>query len=678
MDLATTFQERKQEVMHSFESAISLARDVARKDAEDSLQETKDRFAKEQLYVVVCGEFKQGKSSFINALLEEPGLCPVDILVTTSLVSTIGYASEEKITVYLGQPGNAKPKEIGRNEIANYVSEQRNRRNRQNARLLTVETPNEHLKSGLLLVDTPGVGGVYAEHSSITYGFVPNADVVLFVSDALKPLSRVELDFVAQVAEHCRNLIFVVTKKDKTPSLQQILEDNRAKLSRVLNRPPDEISITAVSNLLKERYLQSRKPEDLEDSNFPAFERELWGFLGEQRGQILLMRALDALGESVADMRAPYQAEWEAYQDHTEQELSEIEQELTGARDALRELSDNSAQWRQDLSDGLAGIRKEILERSFEEGKVNIRSRIHQYLLDDNLVRQPLVLNERVAADLNLMMNTLGQEIAARAAELQREVETSSKLDLNPFKSDRPFREIAPPSASPRAWGAPTGIEIAVDAAKRSVLEGGSTSIVGAMLGGIVGSTAAAFTAGGTTAAAAAMTAATAGSLVAAPVVVTGVAVGGAIGAIVGVTKAVQNSLRDASALAYNERKKATEEAIWPSVESSFRLCAISLDRALAELDGAMRNDLENKIKREERSLNQSIKQFQEGRQASEEDAAVKRDELSLMLERFDRLQTQLQATARTVLGTLEPVQPPASDGKANRGEVVDERNDLT
>jgi predicted GTPase len=677
MDSAIAFQERKQDVMRLFESATSLAHDIARKDAEDRLREAEDRFAKEQLYVVVCGEFKQGKSSFINALLEEPGLCPVDILVTTSLVSTISYASEEKITVYLGEPGNAQPKEIDRNEIADYVSEQRNRKNRQNARLLTVEIPNEHLRSGLLLVDTPGVGGVYAEHSSITYGFAPNADVVLFISDALRPLSQTELEFVARVSKHCRNLIFVVTKKDKTPSLQQIVEDDRAKLSQVLKRPADQILITAVSNLLKDRYVRSQNAKDLADSNFPAFERELWGFLNEQRGGMLLMRAMAELADSVADMQAPYQAEWEAYQDHTERELNEIERELTEARDTLTRLLDNKAQWRQHLGSGLTEIRDKILKRSFLLNKEEVERRADEYLQDDKLLQEPSTIGARVAADITLMFASLGKEIIAKATDLQREIETSSKLDLNPFKRDRLLQEIeiSPPSPLDKIRGRVqrrhprTGVALDTSKgiAKNAAVGAGATGAIAANIGAVIGS----FTAGIFVPGVGAIPGYTVGFII-------GGGIGTVVGAGLGTIRALQQSLGTVRESKYSESKNATEEIIRPFITSYFKTCAIRLDDMLRELESAMTTELEDKIIREEENLSQSIKQFQAARLSSEQEAAVKEQKLRLVLDRFDLLQTQMQATAKTVLGTIELASQPALNEKANHGRFADERNDLT
>jgi len=50
--------------------------------------------------LVVMGEIKKGKSSFINALLVEPGLLPTATDVATSTVFKIIYGPEKKFKVF--------------------------------------------------------------------------------------------------------------------------------------------------------------------------------------------------------------------------------------------------------------------------------------------------------------------------------------------------------------------------------------------------------------------------------------------------------------------------------------------------------------------------------------------------------------------------------------------------
>ena len=69
---------------------------------------------------LVCGEFKRGKSSFINAFLEED-LCPTDAGIATAVVSIIRYRKERKVTRYYGDINNLQSEEISFDNIEKYA-----------------------------------------------------------------------------------------------------------------------------------------------------------------------------------------------------------------------------------------------------------------------------------------------------------------------------------------------------------------------------------------------------------------------------------------------------------------------------------------------------------------------------------------------------------------------------
>src|SRR5262249_62040727 len=89
---------------------LGLLADVAplaarQQAAAQRLAETARRLADEKLFLLVCGEFKRGKSKLVNALLGIDGLCPIGLDVTTAAVVTVRYADAERVTVLRGEPG---------------------------------------------------------------------------------------------------------------------------------------------------------------------------------------------------------------------------------------------------------------------------------------------------------------------------------------------------------------------------------------------------------------------------------------------------------------------------------------------------------------------------------------------------------------------------------------------
>ena len=197
-------------------------------------------------------------------------------------------------------------KEIRRREIEAYVTEKKNSDNKKQAKLLMIETPNPRLKDGLTFVDTPGVGSLNPEHSVATLECLPQADVVLFVSDSQKPLTETEISFLKQVKKYSSNILFLLTKKDLCSDAleyEKIMEDNRDKISQATGLGRDKIPYVAVSSALKLSAKGQSNPalakRQLRSSNFGEFENMLWELLAKNRSRILFMPPLQGLAKEL-------------------------------------------------------------------------------------------------------------------------------------------------------------------------------------------------------------------------------------------------------------------------------------------------------------------------------------------------------------------------------------------
>jgi len=136
----------------------------------------------EPFLFVVVGEVKSGKSSFINALLQE-NICKVDAAPCTDVVQKIEY-SKDPIETVLTQ----HYKKIG--------------------------VPAEILKT-VAIVDTPGTNTIIEHHQEITQNFVPNSDLVLFVFPAKNPHTQSAWDLLDYVSEEWKkNVVFILQQAD--------------------------------------------------------------------------------------------------------------------------------------------------------------------------------------------------------------------------------------------------------------------------------------------------------------------------------------------------------------------------------------------------------------------------------------------------------------------------------
>lgn len=142
-----------------------LAEEEHRPDVLSQLEPLMRRFELGIFRLVVMGEIKKGKSSFINALLGEHGLLPTQSDVATSTVYKILYGPERKFKVFflpdIDTGKRREPLQIAEAELRCYGTEDGNPKNEKQVAFIGVELPNAMLKEGLVLVDTPGVGGLH-------------------------------------------------------------------------------------------------------------------------------------------------------------------------------------------------------------------------------------------------------------------------------------------------------------------------------------------------------------------------------------------------------------------------------------------------------------------------------------------------------------------------------------
>lgn len=174
------------------------------------LQAARERLAEDRFNLVVLGEFKRGKSTLVNALLERPVL-PTGVLPLTSVVTVLGGGDRERLLVSLAG-GHEHVAPMGELEL--YVTEAGNPENRLGVEVVRVELAHELLDAGLDLVDTPGVGSIHEHNTSAAREFLAQVDAALVVLDAGQPFTAAERDLVRELAKRVPRVLLVLNKID--------------------------------------------------------------------------------------------------------------------------------------------------------------------------------------------------------------------------------------------------------------------------------------------------------------------------------------------------------------------------------------------------------------------------------------------------------------------------------
>ena len=219
--------------------------------------------------VLFCGEFKRGKSSLVNAVVGTE-LCPTDIGIATSVITTIKYGTVKKAIRYYGNllenADSLKSEEIEWDDIEKYTMG--DALEIDNTVLVELSYPSPFLKSGITIIDTPGIGGLDPRHAILTHMALPKADVIVFVTDAGEPLTQSELDFYKDKILPCgKQNIVLVNKSDILTKeiLETHISNTKSQLAELGS--PEVIPVSAKCWKL---YLKLEDNELLINSNKDA------------------------------------------------------------------------------------------------------------------------------------------------------------------------------------------------------------------------------------------------------------------------------------------------------------------------------------------------------------------------------------------------------------------------
>lgn len=336
-----------------------MVADTGRQDLSELLARTRRRWLDPSTRVMVVGEFKQGKSALVNALLNAP-VCKVGDDVSTAVPTIVAYAEQPKAVVVdaADRPDEPTIEDVRRVDVpienlAHWQAGNHEAAGRQ-IQHLEVGLPRDLLQRGLTLVDTPGVGGLRSSHGAATVAALPTADAVLFVSDATAEYSATEVDFLRKVLAQCPNVTCVITKTDLQPDWRRIVELNRGHLDRANIKAP----ILAVSSLVRDLALRLRDPALNDESGFAELDRHIEHDLLSKSRQLAHRSVCRDVLTACDNLKIMLGPELAALEDPSR--LPELIGDLERAQTEAEDLRKRSARWQTTLNDGVADLSSDL------------------------------------------------------------------------------------------------------------------------------------------------------------------------------------------------------------------------------------------------------------------------------------------------------------------------------
>ena len=291
-----------------------------------------------RLFLGVVGEFSSGKSTLINALIRDQ-LLRADVLQGTTAAATLIHFGP-KLAIHVRHRKrnilihSASQVISGVKTIAGLFRKPRPEPTREELLALLhqatsdeqfakdvvqvdVQLPTDTLRSGLVIVDTPGANASNPRHAEVTSSALHDlCDAALVVIPAEAAGSESLLAFLnehaADIAHRC---VFIVTKLDllrRKPDRDRVLDSLRVRLSHQLNLANPRVLAAAPQFVVESLKTQSNvgavdaSASRGEDDAFSLEEIQTWvgHFVEMERNlhTLLLDKRLQAQADDVAKL----------------------------------------------------------------------------------------------------------------------------------------------------------------------------------------------------------------------------------------------------------------------------------------------------------------------------------------------------------------------------------------
>ncbi|MGA9566271.1 MAG: dynamin family protein, partial [Candidatus Korobacteraceae bacterium] len=275
------------------------------------------------------------------------------VVPVTAVPTVLRHGNQRTARVLIGETWRIIPPD----GLPQYVSEEWNPENSKHVSGVEVFLPSPLLASGMCLVDTPGIGSVFAENTETTKDFIPQVDAAILVVGADPPISGDELALIEAVAVNVDEILIVLNKIDRVSAEER--QQASAFATRVvetrLKRPIGRIyEVSALSRLNNSAYADDWTDliEDLSrlaGKSGQAMTRSA-AERGIRRFSAALQRSIDervrALTEPIAN---------------SEQRILKLRQTVDQAEQSLRDLGALFSAEQMRLSMTLLARRKEFV-----------------------------------------------------------------------------------------------------------------------------------------------------------------------------------------------------------------------------------------------------------------------------------------------------------------------------
>lgn len=375
-----------------------------------------ERLNNERFKVIVLGEFKRGKSTFINALLGKE-ILPAFATPCTAIINELKWGEEPRALLHFKEPlpvqlpaglaqgaldhlkrhrgSSIPPLPISVEDLERYVVIPDPAKDQSASVADTpydraeIWWPLELLRNSVEIIDSPGLN----EHGSrtrVTMEYLGKIDAVIFFLSVHALASQTELGVIDRDlrASGHELLFFICNRFDELKRAQD--RDRITQYAYEHLAPRTSLGregVFFVSSLDAVIGREENNPELVERSKVPMVERALASFLVDQRGRVKLLQPANqllqgvkaALYETIPNRRQMLDASLAELEARYDEALPKLEEASRRKRAAVELLERCRVRLRDAVRDAAANHLRTLADRAPEwaaavslENKINV------------------------------------------------------------------------------------------------------------------------------------------------------------------------------------------------------------------------------------------------------------------------------------------------------------------
>lgn len=416
---AKLFREKKTECLEFLNKAVDLTRRYEEsfpppaapageevKTRTQIFEEIEKKLNSDKLKILVAGQFKQGKSTLINALLGEEVL-PAYSTPCTAVITEIAYDPHKRAIISFKEKIGSLPnglsekavKHIGKRtenipdlvvesddlgeELEEYlvIPEDEDKEQREAVAdspyaCCKLKWPLELCRNEVEIIDSPGLNEATARDAT-TYTYVPQADMILHVLNANQLFGKPDKEFIDKVqAAGGTSILFLVNRFDQLNTekdRERVRNRAMKELSDYTEHGSNGIFFTSSYKALNGRMENDKKLYS--ESGFPKFEGMMAKIIAKDRVRIKLGGGVDA---ALAELGTIVQEYLPELREKMNQNVAVLEKKFADAQGEFRKLEDRKERIERTLEKALGSVQKmlkselRVFFRDFASDSINI------------------------------------------------------------------------------------------------------------------------------------------------------------------------------------------------------------------------------------------------------------------------------------------------------------------